>query len=280
MHGYSDHVNRYNDMFAFLAQRGIAVYGFDQRGWGRSVRKPSDKGRTGPTKRVLADLAAFIKLHVPKSSADPPLFVLGHSMGGQEVLMLMSTPAYVEDVVRPVRGWLLESPYIALPPEKTPTALKVFVGRSLGRLLPRQQMYNRIPPEDLSRDPDVLKSIAADTLMHNTGTLEGLAGMLDRTAALSSGAARPEGDAVRSLWVGHGTEDKAVSFEASKLYFERHLTAVPDSQFKAYEGWYHTLHTDGPCSVEYYQDVVDWILARSGPELQPESDPKRPEPKL
>jgi acylglycerol lipase len=76
IHGFNDHVNRYYDFFPYLAERGIAVYGMDQRGWGRSVKTHADKGKTGPTARVLADMAAFIRTQLP---SEVPVFVLGHS---------------------------------------------------------------------------------------------------------------------------------------------------------------------------------------------------------
>jgi predicted alpha/beta hydrolase len=77
VHGFNDHVNRYYGFFPYLAERGIAVYGFDQRGWGRSAPNHADKGKTGPTARVLDDLAAFIRTQLP--SVEVPVFVLGHS---------------------------------------------------------------------------------------------------------------------------------------------------------------------------------------------------------
>lgn len=265
IHGFSDHLGRYYGLFPSLAARGIAVYGLDQRGWGRSVRKPGDRGLTGPTSQVLADMAAFIRPHLPASpGADhhPPVFVMGHSMGGGQVLTLACHPAYQDDVVARVRGWLLESPFIGFSPEEQPHPVKVFAGRLAGKLLPHHQLKHEILPAHLSRDPEVVTSIAADELMHNTGTLEGLAGLLDRTAALAKGEVRPRGAAVRSLWMGHGTEDRATWFQASKKYFDECTGEVPDREFKAYEGWYHQLHADGPHSEEFYRDVGDWILAR------------------
>lgn len=266
-HGFSDHVNRYQGFFPSLAARGIAVYGLDQRGWGRSVTKPAEKGLTGPTAQVMADMAAFIESHLPKSendSEEPPVFVMGHSMGGGQVMTLACDELYQDKIVRRVRGWLLESPFIGFAPELKPSFLTVFAGRLAGKVLPHRHMVNRIPPEDLSRDPAVIKSIAEDELMHNTGTLEGLSGMLDRTQALTKGEARPRGGAVRSLWFGHGTVDKATSFDASKRYFDEFTGDVKDKEFKVYEGWYHQLHADGECSPEFYKDVGDWILARCG----------------
>lgn len=270
IHGFSDHLGRYYNFFPTLAGCGIAVHGLDQRGWGRSVRKPAERGLTGPTARVLADMAAFITPHLPASPADPPVFVMGHSMGGGQVLTLMCRDEYQESVVRRVRGWLLESPFISFSPEEQPSWLKVFAGRLAGRLLPHRQLKHDIAVQHLTRDPEVAKSILADELMHNTGTLEGLSGLLDRTEALAKGLVRPRpGGAVRALWIGHGTQDKTTWFEASKKYFDQYAGEVADKEFKAYEGWYHQLHADGPESVQFYKDVGDWILARS--EEKPEA---------
>jgi acylglycerol lipase len=208
-------------------------------------------------------MAAFITPHLPKAPTDPPVFVMGHSMGGGQVLTLACSPAYQDSLVRHVRGWLLESPFIGFSPEEQPSAIKVMVGRLAGKLLPQFQLKHVVLPEHLSRDPEVVKSIAEDELMHNTGTLEGLAGLLDRTAALAKGEVRPQpGGALRALWVGHGTHDKTTWFDASKKYFDECTGEVPDRQFRAYEGWYHQLHADGPQSEEFYRDVGDWILAR------------------
>ena len=111
----------------------------------------------------------------------------------------------------------------------------------------------------MSRDPEVCKSMAEDKLCHNTGTLEGLAGLLDRSAELLSGRAKLS-PKVRSLWSGHGDKDVGVSYPASKAWFDKQAT-VPDKTFKTYEGWFHQLHAEYG-KEEFYQDVAEWILAR------------------
>lgn len=166
---------------------------------------------------------------------------MGHSMGGGEILTLASDPLYA-DLPPQIRGWLLESPFIDFTPESKPAALKVFLGRLAGRLLPNRPMYNPIPPEHVTRDPEVVKSINEDALIHGTGTLEGLAGMLDRTAALCGGKAKLN-KGVDSIWLGHGTEDKGTSYAASKKWFEEQLH-IEDKEFKTYDGWAHQLHAD------------------------------------
>lgn len=239
------------------------MHGFDQRGWGKSVRKPADKGLTGPTSQVLSDMAEFIRPHLPKDCSDPPVFVMGHSMGGGQVLTLLSDGEYEESVVTKVRGWLLESPFIGFAPEEQPSAIKIFAGRLAGKLLPHQQLVQRIDPENLSRDPRVVESIRGDELMHNTGTLEGFAGLLDRTTALDKGIAKPKKKGVvKAIWFGHGTMDKTTSFESSKRYFDQCLGEVEDKAFRAFEGYYHQLHADGPDSEVFLREVGDWILKR------------------
>ncbi|KAK2002005.1 hydrolase [Colletotrichum falcatum] len=275
VHGFSDHVGRYHELFSYLAGRGIQVFSWDQRGWGRSVAKPADRGLTGPTSRVLADVGAFTRDKLSSSSssltdAKVPLFVMGHSMGGGEVLALASDPRY-NDIVAQVRGWLLESPFIAFTPGEEPSFLKVFFGKLASRVLPRQQLVNEIPADKLTRDPAVQQSIRDDDMMHNTGTLEGLAGMLERTDLLANGKLRlsPE---VKSLWLGHGTEDKTTCFHASKKWLG--AQSIEDSTHKPYEGGYHQLHAD-LCKDEFFKDVGDWILERAGEETA-----ARPESKL
>ncbi|QSZ34734.1 hypothetical protein DSL72_007589 [Monilinia vaccinii-corymbosi] len=257
IHGFSDHINRYYQLFPTLASRGIEVHAFDQRGWGRSVTKPSEKGLTGPTSLVISDIVSFINTQLP---SPVPVFVMGHSMGGGEALTLASDPQYA-DLMNSIRGWILESPFIAFPKGYEPSLVTVFFGRLAGKLLPHKQMVNRLPPENLTRDPEVVKSINEDKLMHNTGTLEGLAGMLDRTAALNKGKAKLN-PGVKSLWLGHGTEDKGTSFEGSEKWFNQQ-TELKDKEFKRYEGWYHQLHADLPTDRDIFaKDVGDWILAR------------------
>ena len=190
------------------------------------------------------------------------MFVMGHSMGGGEALTLASDPQY-EDLVSSIRGWLLESPYIGLTKDSEPSAVTVFLGRLAGRILPHRHMAQRIPPENLTRDPEVCKSLQEDTLLHDMGTLEGLSGMLERSAALEHGKAKLN-KSVGSIWLGHGTGDKATSYDASKKWFAEQ-TQVADREFKTYDGWYHQLHADlAKDRPVFQQDVGDWILARAG----------------
>ncbi|KAI9737700.1 MAG: hypothetical protein M1818_005704 [Claussenomyces sp. TS43310] len=258
IHGFSDHINRYYSLFPSLAARGILCVGIDQRGWGRSVHQPSERGNTGPTSQILSDVVALIKSQLP---SPVPLFLMGHSMGGGEVLTLASTPQY-RDLLKDIRGILLESPYVALPPDQTPSPVTVFLGRMAGKLLPHHQISHAIPVKDVVRDPVVQKSLEDDALCHNRGSLEMFANMLDRSAALYKGTLKLN-PGVQALWLAHGTADRSTSHDASKKWFDTQTDGVVDKEFKTYDGWSHQLHADLPGNGEIFaKDVGDWILAR------------------
>ncbi|KAF5590495.1 YJu3 serine protease [Fusarium subglutinans] len=261
VHGFSDHVDWYNDVYRIVASHGIQVFGFDQRGWGRSVKQPSDKGNTGPTSRVIADIAAFIESKLP---SDVPVFVLGHSMGGGEVITLAADPQYAKLVSR-VRGWLLEAPFIGFAPEEVPSSFKIFAGRLAGKILPKFQLKHVLDVANLTRRPEVAKGFKEDPLCHDTGTLEGLASLLDRTGALQSGSVKL-GKEVRSLWLGHGDHDKACSYQAAIDFAQKQ--DIEDKTIKTYVGGYHALHVD-LCQEEYAKDITDWILERSSQDQKP-----------
>ena len=262
VHGFSEHINRYNVFFPKLAEKGIQVFAWDQRGWGRSVSKPSQKGLTGPTSQVIADVAAFVKdkLTSKEETTSAPLFVMGHSMGGGEVLTLAGDASYT-DLVKQVRGWILECPFVGFPAGEEPSSIKIFAGRLVSRLLPKQQMKHVVPPEHLSRDQAVVESVKEDPLCHNTGTLEGLASLLDRTALLASGGVKLSKN-VQSVLLTHGSVDRACSYDAAVKFLENQGD-VQDKTTKTYEGAYHQLHADH-CKEEFTKDVVGWILERSG----------------
>jgi len=263
IHGFSDHVNTYGDFFPALASKGIEVYTFDQRGWGRSATKPSERGDTGPTAQVLDDMTSFLKSVIP---SPVPLFLMGHSMGGGETLCYAAQGP--EEVRKHIRGYLLESPFVDFDPKSKPSSLTVFFGRVAGKLMAKRQLANKLDPSLISRNAHVCKQFDEDPLCHDTGTLEGLAGLLDRTNALSSGKIvipdnAGEGGVTR-IWIGHGDKDGITSYLASKRLFD--ALQVKDKEFQTYAGCYHRLHDEpSPDKEKFVDDVTDWILARSDP---------------
>ena len=160
-------------------------------------------------------------------------------MGGGEVLCYVAQgPA---DVKKHIRGYLVEAPFVDFDPASKPSHFTVTAGRLVGKLLPSFQMKNKLDVKLISRDTAVQKQMEQDTLCHDTGTLEGLAALLDRTGELSKGKIHigegaGEGDVTR-IWFGHGNKDQITDYNASKSFFDR--VKAEDKEFKTYEGHYH-----------------------------------------
>ena len=232
IHGFSDHCNRYPELFHNLATRGILVHSFDQRGWGRSVKKTSDKGLTGPTTQVLADITSVIQKYLP---CPVPFFLMGHSMGGQETLQYAAKGP--QEVKNQISGFLAAAPYIRLHPSSEPNRLTVMVGKLAGKLLPKRQLFNALDSTYMCHDKEMCKSWEEDELCHDTGTLEGLAGMLARGDELDKGSVVIQDWEGCHIWLAHGTEDRVTSHEATKEFMKR--LNVKDKTLTLYEGCYH-----------------------------------------
>ena len=173
------------------------------------------------------------------------MFLMGHSMGGAQVLQYAARGPI--EVRRQLRGYLAESPFIAFHRDGQPPRLKVLAGRVAARFLPRQQLVQKLDAKAMSRDPSVCEAYAKDGLCHDTGTLEGLAGLLRRAEELDNGEITIEDGEGVKIWVGHGTGDRVCSFEATESLMAR--LPVKDKKFKIYDGWFHKCRWFGSIST-------------------------------
>lgn len=150
------------------------------------MQNPAEKGLSGPMSLILSDLTAFIKTQLP---SPVPVFLMGHSFGSTEILMLASTPEY-EDLIADIRGLLLASPYFAFVPKDLPSWLLISVFRVIAWLFPNRQ-YKIDPKHDqTTHDPEVTKSANEDELLHATGTLRSTMDYLDAADAFVTGRAK------------------------------------------------------------------------------------------
>lgn len=232
IHGFSDHSGRYVNFFPLLAAQGIAIHALDQRGWGKSVKKSSEKGLTGSTTQVMDDITTFLKSHLPSST---PIFLMGHSMGGQETLYWASTGPI--DIKKQLSGFIAVAPWIQLHSKSQPSWLKIKAGRLASFLLPHHQLKNELDASVLSHDEAENNAWKNDELCHDIGTLEGLAGALSRADELHTGVVKLQDyDGLRFMIV-HGDGDMVTSAAASERFMER--AEVKKKVIKIYDDVYH-----------------------------------------
>ena len=210
---------------------------------------------------MLADITGFINDQLP---SDVPLFLMGHSMGGGQILNYAARGP--EKTRAQIRGYIAEAPLIKVAPAMAPWKITEVAGRMAVKVVPHMHMVNKVNSGALTRDPAVNKAIEMDPLCHNTGTLEGLEGMLDRGKVLADRVVVPREGAKeigeQAMLIISGTGDKIVDPTAISE-FAKDLE-WKDKTLKEYPGWYHVLHREpGGDGETFIQDVANWILARA-----------------
>ena len=85
VHGFAEHIGRYTHFHPLLSAHGIAVFAYDQRGFGLTAQdtkgNKSKNSAYGKTcwKDQLADIEWAVE-HTHKLFQGKPLFLMGHSM--------------------------------------------------------------------------------------------------------------------------------------------------------------------------------------------------------
>lgn len=102
LHGFNDYRRAFEETGDFLAARGIALYAYDQRGFGETT----GAGDWFGSRRLSQDAYLAARL-IRERHPDVPLYLLGESMGGAVVLL---TLAQYPDT--PVDGVVLMAPAV------------------------------------------------------------------------------------------------------------------------------------------------------------------------
>src|SRR3954462_11817507 len=206
VHGYGEHIGRYEHVARALNARGSAVVGPDHVGHGASEGEPALVEDFEP---VVDDLRAVVQ----DARGDLPVVMVGHSMGG-----LIAT-RYAQRHREDLAGLVLSGPAIGLGPVIE------------GWLAAPEPPSDPIDVAVLSRDPAVGEAYAADPLVWHGGwkrpTLEAFA------AAHPAIAPGPGFGGLPLLYV-HGAEDQLVPGDLARPVVER--LAGPDTDVHAIGG--------------------------------------------
>ena len=241
-HGYGEHIHRYANLVDAALPRGFAVYGPDHRGHGRSsgVRALIDKHDY-----LLDDLDQVFNL-VDKAHPGVPVFLLGHSMGGNIALA-----SALRNQAR-LRGLILSGP--AVTTYGVSKALQV-VAAVLGRIAPKLGVQ-KLSSAGVSRDPAVVAAYDADPLVFHGKMPAGTGAALLKTSkafpALLPSLKVP-------LLVVHGSADSVVSVESGRTAHA--LAGSTDKTLKIYDGLFHEVFNE-PEHPAVLADVLNWIDAR------------------
>ncbi|MHA6792356.1 alpha/beta hydrolase [Pseudonocardia bannensis] len=240
-HGLGEHSGRYGNVVDVLVPDGWAVYALDHRGHGRSGGRRAHLGRYAD---FLADFDTF-RRHVVARHPGLPVFLLGHSMGGQIAL------AYALDHQDDLRGLALSAP--ALASNAVPKAA-VPVLKLLTRVAPTLRPAG-IDATKISKDPAVVAAYQADPLVYRGNPTLGLSSALFAQMEVLPERAR----GLRlPLLLQHGTADVLTEPAGSRRL--ESASGSPDQTVHWYEGLWHEIYNeperDGPLA-----DLRSWLAA-------------------
>jgi len=246
VHGFAEHIGRYTHFHPFLSARGIAVFTYDQRGFGLTAQdtkgnksKNSSYGKTS-WKEQMGDIDWALQ-HAKKNFEGVPLFLMGHSMGGGEVLGFgtQASKGVHAASLKSLNAIIATSPLIqqATPAPK----IAKIVGGKLSILLPSMLIPATVKAEQLSHDPEVGAQYLKDPLVKQSGSLKGINDMLSQGDLLVS-AGYAHWPQELPLLIVHGTEDKVTSHNASQMFHDK--ISAAKKKITLFPGGYHELQNE------------------------------------
>jgi alpha-beta hydrolase superfamily lysophospholipase len=219
VHGYGEHIGRYEHVAAALGQDGAVVWGHDHIGHGRSE---GERVLVADFETLVDDLHGLV---TAAREANPglPVVMVGHSMGG------MIATRYAQRHAEELAGLVISGPILGEP------AL-------LAQLLALDAIPDiPIDPAVLSRDESVGQAYADDPLVWHgpfkRATVEANAAFLRTIAQNASSLTVPV------LWL-HGADDQLVLEAETRAGIETLRAGGANIEEKIYPGARHEIFNE------------------------------------
>ncbi|MEW6047962.1 MAG: lysophospholipase [Bacillota bacterium] len=245
VHGANEHSGRYRHVAEFLVQHGLEVAALDQRGHGRSDGPRCHVDRFG---EYLDDLRQFVGMVAQRAGDQRRPIMIGHSLGGLIAFSYaVAHPASIAALV-------VSSPWFAL--RMKVSRVERALAPVISRLLPRLQRPANILPEQLSRDPEVVRAYREDPLVGTTATPRWFVEC--SRAAWRARHELADRLSVPALFL-QGEDDRVVDPEATRAVFEG--VTYGRKALRLYPGRYHEIFND-PGHEEVFRDIIEWLDAQ------------------
>lgn len=240
VHGLGEHCRRYGHVAEAFAKAKIATIGYDRRGHGQSEGK---KGHTISYQAFQEEIVELIK-HIEAEYPETPLFLYGHSMGGNLVLQYA-----LKNPDASLAGIISSAPWIRLP--NPPSGLLVVLAKVMSRLYPAFTQPNGLKTEHLSKDEEVVKAYINDPLVHDRITAKTAAEMMEAADELNQFS----GAFPLPLLLMHGAEDHITDPVGSKEFVDR---ISGQAEHQLFEGMYHEIHNEAQ-QEKVFQKMIGWM---------------------
>jgi len=239
VHGMGEHSGRYvKNVVPMLLKTNVVVIGYDTIGHGKSGGK---RGHC-PSYIALLDILDAILSVGTERFPGYPLFLYGHSMGGNVVLN------YVLRKKNKIRAIIATSPYLRLA--FSPPLWKMKLGKLLLHTAPSLTLASGLNVQGISRDLDEVQRYIEDPLIHDKVSPMFTFPVMDAGIWVIENAAKLELPAL----LLHGTGDSIIDHKATLEFSEN----APNSTLQLFDGGFHELHHD-LCADEVLQTIHNWL---------------------
>ncbi|WP_091644071.1 alpha/beta hydrolase [Aquisalimonas asiatica] len=246
LHGFNDHGGAFGVLADGLNEQGMALYAYDQRGFGGSEPRGIWPGRD-----LLVNDAITATELLAQRYPGKPLFLMGKSMGGAVVMLTLT-----DDHAPVVAGSVLIAP--AVWGEETMPWYQQF-GLWLGETLTPGIRLSVDLAQALGNEPTdddaVLEALKADPMVQREAridTIESLSELMDEALVASADLPGP-------ALILYGDEDQIIPADPVCLM----LGKLPDPDFRPwrmvlYPGGYHML-TRYTGADQVHADINAWL---------------------
>ena len=241
VHGMGEHSGRYTDfVIPKLLEKKLSVITYDQFGHGKTEGK---RGHN-PNFEAVLTCVTTITNKAKEIFDDVPLFLYGHSMGGNVVLN------YVLQKEHSFKGVIATSPLLRLAFK--PPAWKLTIGHIIQKIAPSITMPSELDANGISRDPSEVKKYRDDSLIHDK-----ISPNYSLTFFKTGQWAIENAHLLNTpTLIIHGTGDMITDHKASKEFVENTNGMASLELFK--DG-YHELHNDLE-KEKFINQITNWIL--------------------
>lgn len=243
VHGLAEHSGRYSNLVNYFVPRGYGVYGYDQRGHGKS---DGLRGYVDRFSYFVDDLDIFLRL-VHSRHRDVKIFLVGHSVGG--------TIATAYTILRQdgFDGLIITGVTLSTPTNVA--AGTIFAARILSLILPKAGLYT-IDAEAISQDKNVVNAYVNDPLVYR-GKIRARLGV-ELIKAMGT-VKRQISEIHLPIMVMHGAADRLSDPKGSEMLYQKASSA--DKTLKVYEGYYHEIFNE-PGREQVLADAESWLKTR------------------
>jgi len=239
-HGQSDHSSRFAHVAQFFVEHNIDFFAADLIGHGHSA---GARGHVLNFNEYLETVDMLLH-DVQKRYPAKPVFIYGHSMGGNVVI----NHAFANK--QKVAGYIATSPWIRLAFE--PPAWKVALGKTVKSIIPALLQPTGLNPAFISHDNAVVEKYKQDKLVHGKISASGFFEILTNGKLILERADQLH----YPMLIIHGTDDKLTDHTASREFAAMRPDLIT---FKEFPGLYHEMHNE-PEKEEIFNTILQYIL--------------------